>query len=141
MARSGGAAKGSGSKGCRGVEHGQTTQDRTGAVALRAALESAVQLGRGEKVNRQAEMAIPTKCRDSLQIRMSYRTHGALVSKICHCTVQTPKQRDTGCMQTLQNNCEPSIMFALVYFNLCHVYFGAKAFFLPCPGSTVATCC
>jgi hypothetical protein len=37
------------------------------AVALRAALESALQLGRGDKMNRQAEMANPTKCRDLLQ--------------------------------------------------------------------------
>jgi hypothetical protein len=41
--------------------------DRTGAVALRAAFESAVQLGRSDEVNRQAEMANPTKCRDLLQ--------------------------------------------------------------------------
>jgi hypothetical protein len=32
-----------------------------------AALESAVQLGRGNEVNRQAEMAKPTKRGDSLQ--------------------------------------------------------------------------
>jgi hypothetical protein len=58
-------------KGCRGTEHGQTcAKDRTGAVALRAALESAVQLGRGDEVNRQAEMANPTKCRDSLQAEL-----------------------------------------------------------------------
>jgi hypothetical protein len=37
------------------------------AVAVRAALESAVQLGRGGEVNSQAEMANPTKRRDSLQ--------------------------------------------------------------------------
>jgi hypothetical protein len=37
------------------------------AMALRAALESAVQLGRGDEGNRQADMANPTKCRDSLQ--------------------------------------------------------------------------
>jgi hypothetical protein len=37
------------------------------AVALRAALESAVQLGRADEMNRQAEMANPTKCRDLLQ--------------------------------------------------------------------------
>jgi hypothetical protein len=46
----GGVGKGmrSGSKGCRGAEHGQAcTKDRTGAEALRAALESAMQLGRG----------------------------------------------------------------------------------------------
>jgi hypothetical protein len=36
------------------------------AVAVRAALESAVQVGRGDEGNRQAEMANPTKCRDSL---------------------------------------------------------------------------
>jgi uncharacterized protein (UPF0261 family) len=49
-------------------EHGQAcTKDRIGAVAHRAALESAVQLGRGDVVNRQAEMANPAKCRDSLQ--------------------------------------------------------------------------
>jgi hypothetical protein len=55
-------------KGCRGAEHGQAcTKERTGAVAVRAALESAVQVGRGNEGNRQAEMANPTKCRDSLQ--------------------------------------------------------------------------
>jgi hypothetical protein len=37
---------------------------------LRAALESAVQLVRGDEVNRQAEMANPTKCRHSLQQRL-----------------------------------------------------------------------
>jgi hypothetical protein len=68
MTRRGGAAKGSGSKGCRGAKHGQAcTKERTGAVAVRAALESAVQVGRGYEGNRQAEMANPTKCRDSLQ--------------------------------------------------------------------------
>jgi hypothetical protein len=52
------ARKGSGSKGCRGAEHGQAcTKDRTNAVALRAAFESAAQLGRGDEVNRQAEVA------------------------------------------------------------------------------------
>jgi hypothetical protein len=58
MTRRGGAGKGSGSilcSDCRGTEHGQThTMDRTGAVALRVALESAVQLGRGYEMNRQA---------------------------------------------------------------------------------------
>jgi hypothetical protein len=68
MIRKGVAGKGSRSKGCRGAEHGQKyTKDRTGAVALRAALESAVRLGRGDEVNRQAEMANPTKRRDSPQ--------------------------------------------------------------------------
>jgi hypothetical protein len=55
MTRLGGTGKGSGSKGCRGAEHayGQTcTKDCTGAVALRAALESDVQLGRGDEVNK-----------------------------------------------------------------------------------------
>jgi hypothetical protein len=67
--------KGSGSKGCKGAEHGQTyTKDCTGAVALteslRAALESAVQLEQGDEANRQAEMANPpTKRRNSLQRR------------------------------------------------------------------------
>jgi hypothetical protein len=51
MTRRGGAGKGS--KGCRGADHCQTcTNDRTGAVALRVALESAVSLGRGD--DRQA---------------------------------------------------------------------------------------
>jgi hypothetical protein len=67
-ARRGGAGKGSGSKGRRGAEHGQAcTAERTGAVAVRAALESAVQVGRGNEGNRQAKMTNPTKCRDSLQ--------------------------------------------------------------------------
>jgi hypothetical protein len=42
-------------------------KERTGAVAVWAALESAVQVGRGLEGNRQAEMANPTTCRDSLQ--------------------------------------------------------------------------
>jgi hypothetical protein len=69
MTRRGGVGKGTGSKGCRGAEHGQAcTTERTGAVAVRAALQSAVQVGRGNEGNRQAgEMANPTKCRDSLQ--------------------------------------------------------------------------
>jgi hypothetical protein len=50
MTRRRGAGKGSGSKGCRGAKHGQAcTKERTSAVALRTALESAVQLGRGDK--------------------------------------------------------------------------------------------
>jgi hypothetical protein len=69
MTRRGGAGNGSGSKGCRGAKHGQAcTKERNGAVAVRAALESAVQVGRGDEGNRQAEMANPTKCRDSLQV-------------------------------------------------------------------------
>jgi hypothetical protein len=61
MTRRGGAGKGSGSKGRGGAEHGQAcTKERTGAVAVWAALESAVQVGRGDKGNRQAEMANPT---------------------------------------------------------------------------------
>jgi hypothetical protein len=43
-------------------------KERTGAVAVRAALESVVQLGRGDEGNSQAEMANPKKCRDSLQL-------------------------------------------------------------------------
>jgi transposase len=38
---------------------------RAGAVALRTALDPAVQLGRGDKVNRHAKVANSTKCRDS----------------------------------------------------------------------------
>jgi hypothetical protein len=75
MTRMGVARKGCRSKGCRGVERGQTcTEDCTGAVALRAALESAVQLGRGHEMNRQAEVADTTKCRDSLQARLQATT-------------------------------------------------------------------
>jgi hypothetical protein len=94
MTRLGGAGRGSGSKGCRGAEHAydQTcTKDCTGAVALRAALESDVQLGRGNEVNRQ-EMANPTKCRDSLQACMTCeaalssraQTSAAAVSMLRH---------------------------------------------------------
>jgi hypothetical protein len=43
MTTRGGAGKSSGSRGCGGAELGQTyTKDRTGVVALRAALELAV---------------------------------------------------------------------------------------------------
>jgi hypothetical protein len=53
----------------RGAAQGQTyTKDRTGLVALGAALESAVQLGRGDEVNRQAEIANSTKCTDSARV-------------------------------------------------------------------------
>jgi hypothetical protein len=66
MTRRGVAGKGSGSKDCRGAEHGQAyTKDCNGAVALRAALESGDRLGRGDKVNKQvnkqAETANPYK--------------------------------------------------------------------------------
>jgi hypothetical protein len=57
-------------------------KDPTGAVALRAALEPAVQLGRGDEVNRQAEMANPTKCRDSQQRALERRGGGACVHRI-----------------------------------------------------------
>jgi hypothetical protein len=70
MTRRGGAGKGSGSKGRGGAKHGQegtNYKERTGAEAVRA-LESAVQVGRGDEGNRQAEMANPTKCRHSLQV-------------------------------------------------------------------------
>jgi hypothetical protein len=80
MTRRGGIGKGTGSKGCRGAEHGQAcTKERTCAVAVRAALESAVQVGRGNEGNRQAEMANPTKCRDTLQFHDS--AHDAAASR------------------------------------------------------------
>jgi hypothetical protein len=44
------------------------TKERTGAVAVRAALASAVPVGRGNEGNRQAEMANPAKCRDSQHV-------------------------------------------------------------------------
>jgi hypothetical protein len=64
------------------------TKDHTGSVALREALESAVQLERGlergDEVNRQAEMANPTKYRDSLQACcvVPMRASGIIVSQI-----------------------------------------------------------
>jgi hypothetical protein len=67
MTRWEGAGKGGGSKCCRG------------AVALRAALESAVQLGRGDEGNRQAEMANRTKCRESLQVVFKFIMRSKLV--------------------------------------------------------------
>jgi hypothetical protein len=55
LTRSGRAGKGSGSKRCRGAGHGMYQGSHWyHLVALRAALESAVQLGRGDEVNRQA---------------------------------------------------------------------------------------
>jgi hypothetical protein len=41
---------------------------------LRAALELAVQLERGDEVNRQAKMANLTKCRDPLQVPLENRS-------------------------------------------------------------------
>jgi hypothetical protein len=64
------AGKGSRSDVCRRAEQtvGQTCdKNRIGAVAVRAALALAVTLGRGDEVNRQAEMANSAKCRDSIQ--------------------------------------------------------------------------
>jgi hypothetical protein len=61
------------------------SKERTDAVALRAALESAVQLGRRDEVNRQAEMANSTKCRDSLQRRVA----GFLI-RTCHAYTAVP---------------------------------------------------
>jgi hypothetical protein len=62
------AGKGSRSEGCRRADHGQTcAKNRTGAVAVRAALALAVTLGRGNEVNRQAEMANSAKSRDPIQ--------------------------------------------------------------------------
>jgi hypothetical protein len=75
MTRRGGAGRGSGSKGCRGAEHGQPcTMERAGAVALRVALESAVQLGRGDESNRQADIANTTKCGDLLPVHVSQQS-------------------------------------------------------------------
>jgi hypothetical protein len=67
MTRSGVAGKGSCREGCRGVEHGQTcTKNHTKPVAARAALESAVQLGRGDGAppRSEAERANNTKFRE-----------------------------------------------------------------------------
>jgi hypothetical protein len=58
MTRTGGAGKGSGSKGCRGAEHGQAcTKERTSteAVALRAALE----IGRATRARRRRQTGKP----------------------------------------------------------------------------------
>jgi hypothetical protein len=90
------AAKGSHSEGCRGAENGQAcTKDRTRAVALRAALESAVQLGRGDEVNRQAEMANPTKCRDSLQVdALGLERAKKLITFCFNCRAQQASMED-----------------------------------------------
>jgi hypothetical protein len=62
---------------CRGAAHGQTSlKDRTGAVAVRAALELALQLGRCDEVYRQADAANPSKFRDSLQANTVAHTSG-----------------------------------------------------------------
>jgi hypothetical protein len=60
VTRRGVPGKGSRSEVCRGAEHGQTCiKGRTDAIAVSAALESAVQLWRGDKVNSQAESGQP----------------------------------------------------------------------------------
>jgi hypothetical protein len=54
-------------------------------VALRAALESAVQLGRGDEVNRQAEIANPTRCRvDSLQDELNVHERSRAYTGACN---------------------------------------------------------
>jgi hypothetical protein len=50
--------------------------DRTRSVAGRASLESAVQLGRGDEVNSQAERADPSKCRESVQLNHKTELRG-----------------------------------------------------------------
>jgi hypothetical protein len=58
-------------------------KDRTGAVALRAELESGERLRRGKEVSKQAKIANPKNCRDSLQSqcppasRLSFEDAGA----------------------------------------------------------------
>jgi hypothetical protein len=61
MTRRGVAGRDSRSEACRNAEHAQTcAQDSNGAAAVRVALESAVQLGRGHEVNRLAEISYLT---------------------------------------------------------------------------------
>jgi hypothetical protein len=59
MTRRGAAGKGSRNEGCKGAELGQTlTKDCTGALGVRAALESAVQRGarrRSEQASRHGQ--------------------------------------------------------------------------------------
>jgi hypothetical protein len=60
-------------EGCRGAEHGQAcTKDGTGAVAVRAALALAVQLGRSEQASQNSQAY---KCRDVLQIHCPGQMH------------------------------------------------------------------
>jgi hypothetical protein len=91
MKRRGWAGKGSGGKGCRSAEHGLAcTKDRSAAVALGAALKSAVQLWRGDEVNRHAEMAMPMKSRVSLSLAKAglmmdrNAQRNTMVSKVQH---------------------------------------------------------
>jgi hypothetical protein len=111
MTRRGGAGKGSGSKGRGGAEHGQAcTKERTGAVAVPEALESAVQVGRGDEGNRQAVMANPTKCRDSLQqdseTQPRYRDRAQRSKLHQHKTFTNARTKDTR-LQCLPLPCLP----------------------------------
>jgi hypothetical protein len=91
MKRRGWAGKGSGGKGCRSAEHGLAcTKDHSAAVALGAALQSTVQLGRGDEVNRQAEIAMPMTSRVSLSLAKARlmmdrnARRNTMVSKVQH---------------------------------------------------------
>jgi hypothetical protein len=93
MRRRGGAGKGSGSKGCRGAEHGQAcTKDSAGAEGLRAALIRPC--NSRQRVNCHAVMANPTQCRDLLQQKASRRGRHIGIHFSC-------MQRDRGDMETL----------------------------------------
>jgi hypothetical protein len=69
------------------AEHGRAcTKDRTGAVPLRAALESAVQIRRGDEMNRQAELANPTRCIPTLEhpLKQVWLSNGLKLPRISH---------------------------------------------------------
>jgi hypothetical protein len=88
MTRRGVAGKGSRSEGCRGAEHGQTcTSIRIERVLPLQPLESAVQLGRGDQVHKQADMANLTKSRDSLQ---AWPRFSACLAIFCASANSTP---------------------------------------------------
>jgi hypothetical protein len=105
MTRKEGAGKGRGSNGCRGAEHGQAcTKERTGAVAVRAALESAVQFGRGDEGNllqQASRNALGTKEVAKPAARCSHkRSHGS--PRVAH---MMSSRRDAEFM-TVKQQCE-----------------------------------
>jgi hypothetical protein len=127
---------GNGSQGCRGAERGQTcTWDRTVDVPHTAALQSAVQLGQGNEVNRQAEMANPTKRMDSLRHACTI-THCSCMQRcrldgiIRSCRTHTgPAPSETLALHTLHhafqflppNTCHQT-MYSVRMHGACHMH-------------------
>jgi hypothetical protein len=109
MTRRGGAGKSSGIKGCRGPEHGQAcicTEDCTDAVAVRAAHESAVQLGRGLARPRSEQASRNGHTWPTLRnVGIAYRLHPMGSHALTGRVVNTFCSLSACCMQLMDLKC------------------------------------